>query len=45
MSAKFHEAVGTKMIGAVGRTDFSYRDEATNGIIPTLSSPDGKWVW
>ena len=45
MSAKFHDATGTKMIGAIGRTDFSYRDEATNGIIPTLSSPDGKWVW
>ncbi len=45
MSKKFYDATGTRMIGAVGRTDFSTRDEATNGIIPTLSCADGKWVY
>ena len=45
MSKKFHDATGTRMIGAIGRTDFSTRDEVTNGIIPTLSSADGKWVY
>ncbi len=45
MSKKFHDATGTRMIGAIGRTDYSTRDEVTNGIIPTLSSADGKWVW
>ncbi len=44
MSAKFYSATGTRMIGAIGRTDFSNRDEALNGVIPVLSSPDGKWV-
>ena len=44
MSKKFYDATGTRMIGAIGRTDFSTRDEALNGIIPTLSSADGKWV-
>ena len=44
MSAKFYAATGTRMIGAIGRTDFSNRDEALNGVIPVLSSPDGKWV-
>ena len=42
--AKFYDATGTRMIGAIGRTDFTNRDEAFNGIIPVLSSPDGKWV-
>ena len=32
------------MIGAIGRTDYSAHDEVTNGIIPFLSSADGKWV-
>ncbi len=44
MSKKFYDATGTRMIGAIGRTDYSTRDEALNGIIPTLSSADGKWV-
>ena len=44
MSKKFYDATGTRMIGAIGRTDFTNRDEALNGIIPVLSSPDGKWV-
>ncbi len=44
MSAKFYSATNTRMIGAIGRTDFTNRDEALNGIIPVLSSPDGKWV-
>lgn len=44
MSKKFYDATGTRMIGAIGRTDYSQRDEALNGIIPVLSSPDGKWV-
>ena len=44
MSAKWRAATGMRMIGAIGRTDFSYREEASNGIIPVLSSPDGKWV-
>lgn len=44
MSKKFYSATGTRMIGAIGRTDYSNRDEALNGIIPVLSSADGKWV-
>ena len=44
MSAKWKAATGTPMIGAIGRTDYSARDEALNGIIPVLSSSDGKWV-
>ena len=44
MSQKFKAATGTPMIGAIGRTDYSSRDEALNGIIPVLSSSDGKWV-
>ncbi len=44
MSKKFYDATGMHMIGAIGRTDFSNRDEALNGVIPVLSSPDGKWV-
>lgn len=44
MSKKWREATGTRMIGAIGRTDFSNRDEAMNGIVPVLSSSDGKWV-
>lgn len=44
MSKKFYKATGMHMIGAVGRTDFSTREEALNGIIPSLSSAHGKWV-
>ena len=44
MSAKFKAATGTKMIGAIGRTDYSNRDEALNGVLPVLSSEGGKWV-
>ena len=44
MSAKWKAATGSSMIGAIGRTDYSARDEALNGIIPVLSSSDGKWV-
>ena len=44
MSKKFYAATGTRMIGAIGRTDYSNRDEALNGVIPVLSSADGKWV-
>ena len=44
MSKKFYDATGTRMIGAIGRTDYSTRDEALNGIIPMLSSEGGKWV-
>ena len=44
MSAKWKSATGMPMIGALGRTDYSARDEASNGIIPVLSSADGKWV-
>ena len=44
MSAKFKSATGQRMIGAIGRTDYSNRDEALNGVIPVLSSQDGKWV-
>ena len=44
MSKKFYAATGTHMIGAIGRTDYSNRDEALNGVIPVLSSADGKWV-
>jgi hypothetical protein len=44
MSKKFYDATGTHMIGAIGRTDYSNRDEALNGVIPVLSSADGKWV-
>ena len=44
MSQKWKAATGTPMIGAIGRTDYSARDEALNGIIPVLSSSDGKWV-
>src|SRR3954465_4287364 len=38
MSQKWYTATGTKMIGAVGRTQFMMEE------LPTLSSPDGKWV-
>jgi hypothetical protein len=44
MSKKFYAATGTRMIGAIGRTDYSFRDEVLNGVFPVLSSVDGKWV-
>ena len=44
MSEKWKAATGTPMIGAIGRTDYSSRDEALNGIIPVLSTEGGKWV-
>lgn len=44
MSKKFYSATGSRMIGAIGRTDYTGRDEVLNGIIPILSSADGKWV-
>ncbi len=44
-AARFHEATGIRMMGAVGKTDFSHRDEARNGIVPVLSSPGGRWVY
>jgi hypothetical protein len=44
MSQKFRAATGTSMIGAVGRVDYSNRDEAFNGIEPVLSSAGGRWT-
>jgi hypothetical protein len=44
MSQKFRAATGTSMIGAVGRVDYSNRDEAVNGIEPVLSSAGGHWT-
>ena len=38
MSQKWYTATGTKMIGAVGRTQFMMEE------LPILSSPNGKWV-
>ena len=39
MSKKWHSAVGNKMWGAIGKTQFM-TDE-----LPVLSSPDGKWSY
>ncbi len=48
MSEKFYSATGAKMIGAIGKTTYTSRIENTdgilNGIIPTLSSSDGRWT-
>jgi len=44
MSEKFWYATDTRMIGAIGRTDYANRDDAVNGIVPILSSPGGRWV-
>jgi len=48
MSEKFYTATGTKMIGAEGKTTYSSRIEnqggILNGIVPTLSSPGGRWT-
>ncbi len=38
MSTYWRKATGTKMWGAIGKTDFS------TGELPALSSPGGKWV-
>lgn len=38
MSNYWRKATGTRMWGAIGKTDFS------TGELPALSSPDGKWV-
>jgi hypothetical protein len=38
MSRKWRDATGTRMWGAIGKTDFS------TGQLPALSSPGGKWV-
>ncbi len=39
MSKKWMAATGTRMLGAIGKTDFS------TGELPVLSSPGGKWVY
>ena len=38
MSAKWYGATGTKMIGALGKTQFMMEE------LPILTSPNGKWV-
>ncbi|MDQ6809457.1 MAG: hypothetical protein M3Z64_08570 [Verrucomicrobiota bacterium] len=38
MSDYWRKATGTRMVGAIGKTDFS------TGELPALSSPGGKWV-
>lgn len=38
MSQQWKAATGTRMLGAIGRTDFA------TGELPVLSSPGGKWV-
>jgi hypothetical protein len=38
MSKLFHDATGVRMVGAIGKTDFS------TGELPALSSIGGKWV-
>ncbi len=48
MSQKWSSATGTRMIGAIGKTTYASRIENTdgilNGIVPTLSSSDGRWT-
>jgi hypothetical protein len=44
MSQKFRAATGAPMIGAVGKVDYSNRQEALNGIVPVLSSVGGHWT-
>ena len=44
MSQKFRAATGVPMIGAVGKVDYSNRQEALNGIVPVLSSVGGHWT-
>jgi hypothetical protein len=38
MSKKWYNATGTKMIGAIGKTQFMMEE------LPILTSPDGRWV-
>jgi hypothetical protein len=44
MSQKFRAATGVPMIGAVGKVDYSNRQDALNGIVPVLSSVGGRWT-
>jgi hypothetical protein len=44
MSQKFRAATGVPMIGAVGKVDYSNREDASNGIVPVLSSAGGRWT-
>jgi hypothetical protein len=44
MSQKFRAATGVSMIGAVGKVDYSNREDALNGIVPVLSSVGGRWT-
>jgi hypothetical protein len=44
MSQKFRAATGVPMIGAVGKVDYSNREDALNGIVPVLSSTGGRWT-
>jgi hypothetical protein len=44
MSQKFRAATGVPMIGAVGKVDYSNREDALNGIVPVLSSVGGHWT-
>ena len=38
MSKKWYNATGTKMVGAIGKTQFMMEE------LPILTSPDGRWV-
>jgi hypothetical protein len=38
MSKKWHAAVGNRMWGAIGKTQYMTHE------LPVLSSPNGKWV-
>lgn len=40
-AAAFKRATGVKMVGAIGKTDYS---DTYKLILPTLSSPGGKWT-
>jgi hypothetical protein len=33
------------MIGAVGKVDYSNREDVLNGIVPVLSTVGGRWTW
>jgi hypothetical protein len=44
MSQKFRAATGVPMVGAVGKVDYSNREDALNGIVPVLSSVGGRWT-
>jgi hypothetical protein len=45
MSQRFRAATGVPMIGAVGKVDYSNREDALNGIVPVLSTAGGRWTW